>query len=168
MNKILTFDVSDLLKASQGNSLNYTFEDDETKGKIEIMKIEDGFNVIVTDFETEGETHCSRCLKKIKRDVKFEHAERQYYLEKPDHIDDINDVFLVDMKNANIDISEMIRQEIILHFPENSVCSSSCQGICQICGKDRNKAKCDCKAEEITANKPLAQLKDLIKQQKNA
>jgi uncharacterized protein len=77
---------------------------------------------------------------------------------------DIFDEYYVDMKSFSIDISDFLRQEIILHFPSNLVCSTGCKGLCGFCGKDLNKGKCDCvPPEEEKKESPLSKLKELIK-----
>lgn len=173
--KELQFDVSNLVQKSDGTSERYSIETDlkltelktksPLKTKVEIMRIEEGFNVSVEDFSVEIELKCNRCLKPCRFTINVDHSERQFYFDEPQDEEDRADVFIVDTKHQKIDISDMIRQEILLHFPMNQVCSDRCKGICQICGKDRNQEQCDCKEEEFSPEeqKPLAKLKDLLK-----
>jgi uncharacterized protein len=72
---------------------------------------------------------------------------------------------LIDKNKLEIDLTEALRQEIILHFPVVQVCSTRCKGLCPYCGKDRNKESCDCKdtQEDGQMTKPLANLKSLLK-----
>jgi len=170
----IIFDVSKLIQATTGTSEKYSVETDielrnlKTKSpfktKIELMRIEEGFNVAIEGFSIDIELKCGKCLEPYTYGVNVDHAERQFYFDKSQEEEDIADVYLVDTKHQEIDISEMLRQEIILHFPANQVCSDRCKGICQICGKDKNKAKCNCKKEEFSPEeqKPLAKLKDLL------
>ncbi|MBT7736466.1 DUF177 domain-containing protein [Candidatus Peregrinibacteria bacterium] len=171
----LEFDVSNLVQASTGTSEQYAIETDLhlegitaeslLKTTIEIMRMEDGFNISAEDFSLDIEVNCMRCLEPYRYTVNVGHAERQFYFEAPEDEKDQADVYTVDTKHQKVDISEMIRQEILLHYPANQVCSDRCKGICQICGKDRNKEQCDCKEQEFTPEdqKPLAKLKDLLK-----
>lgn len=168
----LQFNVSSLLKQGTGTRELYSFiaplrfDDVKTasdiKGKVEIMKIDDGVNVKMEDVELEVPFRCEKCLKNFKQTVHVERAERQYLFEAPHKSVDPNDLFLIDMKNETIDLKEPLRQEIILHLPLIPVCSRSCKGICPHCGKDRNKKQCNCKAE-TQPNKPLSALKQLLK-----
>ena len=172
MNKTLTFDIAPLLKVATGSSEIYTFngpvEFDNLKtksdieGKAEIMKIEDGFNFKVENVRITLEIECEKCLKPFEQEIEVEHGERQFFFEPPKIIEDPNNVFLVNKKNQTLNALEVLRQEIILHFPVISVCSKSCKGICPFCGINRNQKKCDCK-EETAEYKPLSALKDLIK-----
>ncbi len=176
-NSSLIFNLAPLMEASTGSRETYSFEvplefegvtlNSNTSGKVEIMKIEDGFNAKVTDLKVMVECECDRCLKKTDKEVVVEMAERQYLMTPPDESTekvDVNDVYLVHKKDQTIDIGEFLRQEIILHFPLIPVCSKSCKGLCPVCGKDRNKKDCHCKIVEFEEEyKPLAALKDLLK-----
>ncbi len=136
-------------------------------GKLEIMKIEEGFNVKVSDLKVKVEVPCDKCLKKIEEEILVDFAERQYLMTEPDQTleskVDSNDIYLVNKKEQTIDLGEFLRQEIILHFPSIPVCSKSCKGLCPICGHDRNVKDCHCETEEKVEYKPLAALKDLLK-----
>jgi uncharacterized protein len=169
----LTFSVSSLFEKGIGTSEIYSFDsavefDDinlqgNVTGKVEVMKTDEGFNVKLIGVEAEAVFNCERCLEKMNVKVHLDSAERIFLLEKPKEIEDPHDIYLVDTKHLRIDIKEMLRQELILHFPANPVCSTSCQGICAYCGKDKNKEECKCSPEESEEYKPLSILKDLFK-----
>lgn len=170
----LIFDISPLMETATGTRENYSFEvpieftglklSSNIRGKVEIMKIEDGFNAKVTGIEVRMDFCCDKCLKKFQQKVQIAMAERQFYLQQPAVVEDPNDLYLVNRKELNIDLAEFLRQEIILHFPPIPVCSSSCKGLCPVCGKDRNETDCNCHQESIEDEKPLAALKSLINQ----
>jgi uncharacterized protein len=46
--------------------------------------------------------------------------------------------------NDVINLTEDIREDTLLAFPANFVCSASCQGVCPECGANRNQAACSC------------------------
>lgn len=173
--KTLTFSVASLVDQTIGTSESYTFEgpakfDDikvmsDIKGRVEFMKIYEGFNVSVQDVEVDVEFKCEKCLKPINKTVRIERFDKQFLLDEPREIDDPNDLYLVEKKYMKIDLAEALRQEIILHFPVVLVCSESCKGICPKCGTNLNKKDCNCKheKEEEISEKPLAALKKLIK-----
>lgn len=169
----LTFDVSALDKAPTGNSLQYSFDapinmegikaKSQLKGRVELMRIEEGINAAFTDLQLTVELQCDRCLKPYDYKISVPQAERQLLFELPEKIEDPEDTFLVDKKHLKVDLENPIRQELILHFPVISVCYTGCKGVCPQCGKDRNQEICACKEENPLENKPLAALKDLIK-----
>jgi len=176
-NSSLIFDVAPLMEKPTGTRETYSFEmpleyegvnlTSSTSGKVEIMKIEDGFNAKVSDLKVEAEFACDKCLKKIDQEVTIDAVERQYLMTPPEESEqkiDVNDIYLVNKKDQSIDLGEFLRQEIILHFPLIPVCSKSCKGLCPVCGKDRNKKACHCEIVEYKEEyKPLAALKDLLK-----
>ena len=43
-----------------------------------------------------------------------------------------------------LDITEDIRQEILLTYPIKFLCRETCQGLCPRCGKDLNEGPCSC------------------------
>jgi uncharacterized protein len=48
----------------------------------------------------------------------------------------------------SVDITEDLREEILLHVPGFAVCGEECKGKCPQCGVDLNKGSCECKAED--------------------
>ncbi|HEY5620980.1 MAG TPA: DUF177 domain-containing protein [Pontiella sp.] len=48
----------------------------------------------------------------------------------------------------SVDITEDMREEILLHVPGFPLCSEDCKGVCPRCGTDLNKGSCDCKMED--------------------
>ncbi len=171
----LIFKISHILESQVGNSEVYSFDvpialdkiekDGNVTGKIEIMRIEDGLNVVARNIEVNPKSNCAKCLKAFAPKVKVAFAERQFNINKPDKVEDENDIYLINMKNYTIDVTEMLRQEIILHFPAISVCSTSCKGLCAYCGKNKNLAKCTCSEPDeadFEENKPLKALKEFF------
>ncbi|MBI4975321.1 DUF177 domain-containing protein [Candidatus Peregrinibacteria bacterium] len=175
--KKFIFNIASVIEAPIGSNENYSFEitpafkdialDGQISGKIQIMRIEGGVNVLAENIHVKAKVLCDKCLKKISVPMEIKSAERQFYFETPSESRDAYDIFFIDKKSLSIDIGEMLRQEIILHFPVNSVCSSRCLGLCPYCGKNRNSVVCKCEEKESLPknieNKPLAVLKKLIK-----
>lgn len=46
------------------------------------------------------------------------------------------------------DLTEELRECIILSFPSNPLCSEDCKGLCPHCGADLNKGPCSCKPSD--------------------
>lgn len=169
----LIFQVGHLLESTTGTQETYPFEGpvefegiegkSPIRGKVQIMRLDDGVNAHTSNVEISVAFTCQKCLKNFQQKVRVASAERQFLLKPPRQKDDINDIFLIDVKRQKIDLTEMLRQEILLHFPLIPVCSESCRGICPHCGKDLNKATCHCTEAGEKDNKPLAALKSLIK-----
>lgn len=48
-----------------------------------------------------------------------------------------------------LDLSGLVREQIILALPMFPRCSESCQGLCPTCGADRNSVDCGCLDGEV-------------------
>jgi uncharacterized protein len=53
----------------------------------------------------------------------------------------------------------MLREQVILDAPMQPLCREECQGLCPVCGQDRNERRCDCREQEQTS--PFAVLATL-------
>ena len=53
----------------------------------------------------------------------------------------------VDEKTEFVDLTDGIRESIILGLPTYPVCREDCQGICPQCGKNLNEGSCSCVVE---------------------
>jgi uncharacterized protein len=71
---------------------------------------------------------CSRCLKEINTDFSRQ-IELNYAADKLEPI---------------IDLDPDIREEIILSYPINPLCSDICKGLCPRCGCNLNEGGCNC------------------------
>ena len=47
-----------------------------------------------------------------------------------------------------VDLTEEIREAIILAFPSYPICDSACKGLCPQCGANWNETTCECKPPE--------------------
>ncbi len=48
----------------------------------------------------------------------------------------------------SVDITEDLREEILLHVSGFTVCSDECKGVCAQCGANLNTGPCGCKPDE--------------------
>ena len=83
-----------------------------------------------THFSATVELTCSRCLKQYRDAI-----DRDFDIKYP-----------LDKSEQFVDITQDIRQEILLGYPVKFLCKPDCRGLCPKCGKDLNKGTCDCKA----------------------
>ena len=71
---------------------------------------------------------CSRCLK---------------IFQWPVRVDD----FVVHRELTGedfVDLTDNLREDIILQLPQRALCQKDCQGLCPVCGKDLNEGACRC------------------------
>lgn len=48
-----------------------------------------------------------------------------------------------------LDLSDILREVVLLAMPMQLVCSASCKGICPSCGQNRNLQECGCRAAAV-------------------
>jgi uncharacterized protein len=64
------------------------------------------------------------------------------------------------MADFVLDVSELVRQQLLLNMPMAPLCRDACQGICPNCGQNLNDGTCNCAREP--ADKRWAKLADLL------
>lgn len=50
-------------------------------------------------------------------------------------------------EGEGLDLRDVLREQVLLLLPMQRVCRADCQGICPVCGRNRNEAACDCRQE---------------------
>jgi uncharacterized protein len=84
---------------------------------------------------------CSRCLKAIETPVTATFAE-QYYATIDVTSGDEKEAAPPDAKTIGgdfrIDLTPLLREELILATPLAPLCRPDCKGLCEVCGRDLN------------------------------
>lgn len=105
------------------------------------------------EISTKIENNCNRCLKKVENDLEFpftaifvspENYTKQN--EKKLSADEL-EVSVID--SEEIDMSELIREQILLALPTQFLCREDCKGLCPVCGSNKNLIDCKCIEKEI-------------------
>ncbi len=69
-------------------------------------------------------------------------------------------VFYLGEVDQDVDISDPIRQTLLLALPLKRLCSESCAGLCPVCGTNLNESTCSCKRDRIDPR--WGKLRDLL------
>jgi uncharacterized protein len=119
------------------------------------------------DLHTTVVVECSRCLADATVPVGFE-VDTEYFpsvdigsghtLPEPD--DDL--AFTID-PNHELDLSEMVRQELLVALPMQVICRETCKGLCPTCGADLNEGPCNC--EDDVLDSRLSALRALLERE---
>ncbi len=64
------------------------------------------------------------------------------------------------MADFVLDVSELVRQQLLLGIPMGSVCRDDCRGLCPNCGQNLNEGSCTCADEPIDSR--WSQLANLL------
>ena len=86
--------------------------------------------------------NCTRCLTDIKATYPLE-LEELFTLPNNG-----NAPFEIGEDN-NIDLAPLVREESVVSVPYHLLCRDDCQGLCPICGKNRNESPCSCHLDDI-------------------
>jgi len=111
---------------------------------------------------------CSRCLKPVSYPVDADFRE-EYNPAASDEKDDEQELTERELdlsyySDDELDITELIREQVLLAVPMKPLCGIDCKGICPKCGKDLNEGPCGCKTEETDPRlAPLGKFKELMK-----
>lgn len=107
----------------------------------------------------ELEIQCSRCLDSFKSEVRFPMLE-QFRLQDRD-MEALEDEDIQVVENDQIDLRPYVEQSFWLALPYVYICREDCQGLCQVCGTNRNDQDCGCSLDRIDPR--LAALEDFFK-----
>lgn len=106
---------------------------------------------------------CSRCLEDVLVDFDISVTKDLDLKEtKEDRIKDLDEINYIDGYNLDVDL--LIYDEILISFPLQTLCKSDCEGICKVCGKNRNKESCDC--EQSVGDPRMSVIQDIFKNYK--
>jgi len=111
------------------------------------------------------EVLCDRCGEPVKEKL---HSQFVYLVTtRPEQAIEQRDVECCDedaitlyLKEPEIDVDEILREQAYLSFPMRTLCSEECKGICAGCGVVLNSEACCCSLDK--SNPAFAVLKKLI------
>ena len=108
-------------------------------------------------------TECSRCLASLEVELDIpvnEVCSLTQIDEPPPEAVGEQDAPIPILDEGTVDLSELVRQLLMVHAPSRSLCRPGCRGLCPTCGRDLNEGPCRCSEEQIDPR--LAGLKKLL------
>jgi len=82
--------------------------------------------------ETQMQAQCGRCLENFTTLLKV--SDICHFYEK--------------VEDPELDVTEDVREDLVIAIPPNPVCDDECEGLCPSCGANKNKQKCQCAPPE--------------------
>ncbi len=164
--------VAQLLKEGVGSTRSFGFDDvlvvDSCQVKVhaDLSLVRLKRSVLVTGrAEARPRQTCSRCLQEFDLTVPFKIEEEFVQTVDVDsglplEVAAEPDTFAIDEKHI-IDISEALRQYLILALPMKPLCQPDCPGLCPVCGGNLKEAKCGC--DRDTGDVRWAALRELLR-----
>jgi uncharacterized protein len=147
--------VAQQLKSSLGDRRCYFIDEITREGypvKGEVTLVRTNHSILVTgQFRTVITSTCSRCLEEFEQQLEFK-IEEEYFPERdmttglPVQVSEDGEGFVIGEDHI-LDISEAVRQNILLNLPTKPVCQPECAGLCHRCGYNLNYGPCHCSEE---------------------
>jgi uncharacterized protein len=116
---------------------------------------------VKASMSVDAEMECSRCL--IPVPMKIEATTEIQYSPLPKfERDQIDAIGIGYYSEEYIELSDELRESILLELPMIVLCSEDCIGFCPHCGKNLNIEVCDCSEIEEISDLKLAVLDKLL------
>ena len=111
---------------------------------------------------------CSRCLAQFAVDIEGEfivvvrrlkQGEVEPWTMSENDEDESDGLVIIRHDEDTVDITEYVRDTMLLSLPVKPLCDDTCRGLCPVCGTNRNETVCGCSIE--TADSRWSELNDL-------
>ncbi len=99
------------------------------------------------------EINCDRCLEPVSLpmgddfDLVYRPAEAEQGPEEKAITGEDAEVGYYE--GSGIELGDVVREQVLLWMPAHVLCSDSCKGICPMCGANRNREACACRAPKL-------------------
>jgi len=88
---------------------------------------------------------CRRCLEAVS--TPFEGELTLVFVSEGSEVGDSGYAF--DEGSSELDLSDAVREEVVLAVDPYVLCTPECKGLCPQCGTNRNVGTCDCSEDEM-------------------
>ena len=123
----------------------------------------DGLLVLMGTASTGFEGDCGRCLRPVHGTLSVPVAETyrgRYHADVGRENEDEETGYRFD--GWSIDLSEALKDVLLLALPARVLCRDGCKGLCPVCGVDRNEKDCGHEDREDTGKAPFDRLRELL------
>jgi len=105
------------------------------------------------DISAAIELECTRCLQKIDKNFEIPFHAAFVAPENSTQAKEAGlqaeDLDVSVLEGNEIDLTELVREQILLNLPEQIFCREDCKGLCDKCGANRNLINCNCLENEV-------------------
>ena len=100
------------------------------------------------------ETDCDRCLEAtrfpIDSDFDLFYRPEDTTPAGQDEVEiDEGEAEIAFYEGSGLELKDILREHVLLSMPMQRVCREDCQGICLVCGQNRNLVKCGCEVKTV-------------------
>ncbi len=103
-------------------------------------------------FDAELKVDCVRCLERVPYTLPVEFDVRyvppEQFAAEGEHEVAGTELAVDVIEGERLDLTEFVREQILLNLPEQTFCQEDCKGLCQKCGANLNLIDCNCKEAE--------------------
>lgn len=125
----------------------------------EVVRVKGSVLQRTAQIEVSGEIYakplieCIRCLEPVEHELKFPFETvfvrpEDFAADKEREVQ--GDDLKVDiLEDDSIDLTQIVREQLLLEMPTQVLCSEDCKGLCDRCGTNLNTGECRCKEDDI-------------------
>ena len=110
-------------------------------GSLQVDNLE-GRVLLSGELSASGQAVCGRCLEEFP--LTWTVPVECMVLRDTGTDEGQDDSLVLHQRSGEVDLTEVIRESVILAFPQAVVCKDGCRGLCAQCGADLNIEECDC------------------------
>lgn len=177
---MIAINVAQLLKSAPGTTRTFEFREDEPElaaeitlrrpieGHARLMRTSRGI-LVQADYQTVVELACSRCLEQVEVPIEG-HLEDEFLptvdvtTGVPLEVGEESEELRIGEKHV-LDLTEAIRQDLLVRQPLQPLCREACAGLCPQCGTNLNVRQCDCVLPGERQTALSAALRELLEQE---
>ncbi len=102
---------------------------------------------IKTNINTKAHFACDRCTEPY--DGNIDESVRIVITTDSDLGNREQDIYPINTSSTEIDVTESIKETLLVSLPVKRLCKTDCKGLCPVCGINLNFETCSCKTEKI-------------------
>lgn len=145
------FDVSLAASGIELESENFKLKNDvKIHGKVAKKPVQTD---VAGKIFAEAEIECARCLQPVEKKLEIPfsvvYVTAENYTEAKESELSGEDLDVSVFEGNIIDLSDLVREQVILDLSEKVSCSEECKGLCPKCGANQNLIDCNCEETEI-------------------
>ncbi|MCP4633639.1 MAG: DUF177 domain-containing protein [candidate division Zixibacteria bacterium] len=138
----------------------------ENKVIVDITAISSGDETVINGTASTSVTmQCDRCTKEFQFPLNLEF---KLIIQRSDNHGDTDsgdeDFVILPKSEAAYDLSDYVRENLLIEIPRKILCDEDCKGLCPVCGINRNINNCKCKVSSDSGN--WDDLKEILKSDK--
>ncbi len=102
---------------------------------------------VKANIETKEHLFCDRCAEPY--DENFDESIRIIITHNSELGNSEEDIYYTTASSTQVDITESIKQTLLVSLPVKRLCKTDCKGLCSVCGTNLNLETCSCEKDEI-------------------